>query len=110
MKPVMRAARLGGDRAEVLAELHLGRASWRSASMMCCTSPTATITDAAMQRWPAQPVKLATTFSAVSRVGVGHHDQVVLRAAEAERALAARGGAPVHELGDAGGCRRTRAP
>jgi hypothetical protein len=38
----------------------------RTAWMTWSTSPTASSTLAAMQRWPAQPVKLATTFSAVS--------------------------------------------
>ena len=35
-------------------------------SITCCTSPTATITLAAMQRWPAQPVNESTTACGVN--------------------------------------------
>ena len=52
-----------------------------------------------MQRWPAQPVKRGDdVLGGELEVGVGHDDQVVLGAAEAQRALAGRGAAGVHGL------------
>ena len=70
-------------------------------AMMWSVSDTATITDAAMQRWPAQPDIDATTLRRRHlAVGVGHDDQVVLRAAEREAALEVRRRAAVDDLRD----------
>ena len=72
--------------------------------MMWSVLATATMTDAAMQRWPAQPDIEATTLLAViSTVGVGHDDQVVLGAAQRQHPLERRGAAPVDDLRHLGG-------
>ena len=67
-----------------------------------------------MQRWPAQPVNESTTPRTVTvGIGVGHHDEVVLGPAQAQRALARaaarrvdrsrdRGRADEADRGDAG--------
>ena len=53
-----------------------------------------------MQRWPAQPDIEATTFAGGHlRIGVGHHDEVVLRAAEGQHALERGRAAAVDHLG-----------
>ena len=71
------------------------RRAWPAiASTMVIDLPTATTSDEAMQRCPAQPKHEATTFGGGHLgVGVGHHDEVVLGAAQAQRALAALRGA-----------------
>ena len=76
--------------------------------MMWSVLPTATITDAAMQRWPAQPDIEATTLLAViSELGVGHDDEVILRAAEGQHPLERRGAAAVDDLGHLASSRRS---
>ena len=61
-----------------------------------CASPTVTATETARQRCPAQPNALSLTiWVAISHVGVGQDDDVILRAALALRALAVCAGARV---------------
>ncbi len=53
------------------------------------SSPTATATEIAMQRSPADPNAAPTIASAASfDIGIGHHDQMVLRAAQCLHAFA----------------------
>ena len=59
-------------------------------STMWSVADTATMTDAAMHRWPVQPLIAASTPpAAISGIGVGHHDHVVLGAAQREHRLSA---------------------
>ena len=98
----------GDDRAHLAAGVPAGTDLDRPAPRAPPTrparrrrAPTATATEIAMQRWPAEPkAGGGEVVGGEVEVGVGQHDRVVLRAAERLHPLAVRGAALVDVLRD----------
>ena len=70
---------------------------------MWSVAKTATITEAAMQRWPVQPLMAASTSAGGHlRIGIGHHDHAGSSRRQRQHALERGGAPPVDVLGNGG--------